>query len=48
MKKGDIKKATQCPNKSKIKFINHAKKKPLLKQWLCLHPLERVDSKTYP
>jgi len=25
--KGDIKKATQCPNKSKIKFINHAKKK---------------------
>jgi len=29
MEKGDIKKATQCPNKSKIKFINHAKKKPL-------------------
>jgi hypothetical protein len=23
------KKATECPDKSKIKFINHAKKKPL-------------------
>jgi hypothetical protein len=30
MEKGDIKKVIQCPNKSKIKFVNHAKKKPLL------------------
>jgi hypothetical protein len=28
--KGEIKKLFSEPNKSKIKFINHAKKKPLL------------------
>jgi hypothetical protein len=27
--KGDIKKVTQCPNKSKINFSKPAKKKPL-------------------
>jgi hypothetical protein len=34
--KGDIKKLFSGPNKLKIKFINHAKKKPLL-QAVALH-----------
>jgi hypothetical protein len=47
-KGGISKKATQCPDKFKINFINHAKKKPLFYQWLCLHPPFWVDKKYYP
>jgi hypothetical protein len=41
--KGELKKATQCSNKSKINFSKPAKKKPLVQQRLCIHPPFRVD-----
>jgi len=36
MEEGNFKKLSSVPDKSKIKFINHAKKKPLL-QAAALH-----------